>query len=117
MIPDQLWSKDRSAVVLTDGERGTYFRQKGDATRWHMPAYQVQAVDTTGAGDCFHGAYALALAEGKRPLECTAYATAAAAISVTARGGRRGLPDHQTCMAWMAAENAPVPMPMPGCQK
>lgn len=117
MILDKLWSEDRSAVVLTDGERGTYLRQSGDAIRWHVPAYQVQAVDTTGAGDCFHGAYALALAEGKSPLDCIAYATAAAAISVTARGGRRGLPDNRTCLAWMAAENAPVPLPMPGCRK
>ncbi|MGO7908899.1 PfkB family carbohydrate kinase [Rhizobium leguminosarum] len=116
-ILDRLWSMDRSAVVLTDGERGTYLRQKGDASRWHVPAYQVQAIDTTGAGDCFHGAYALALARGKSPLDCTAYATAAAAISVTARGGRRGLPDHQTCMAWMAAEKAPAPLPISGCQE
>ncbi|MBP2448937.1 PfkB family carbohydrate kinase [Rhizobium leguminosarum] len=114
IILEKLWSTDRSAVVLTDGERGTYLRQKGDATRWHLPAYQVQAVDTTGAGDCFHGAYALALAEGKSPLDCVAYATTAAAISVTARGGRRGLPDHRTCLAWMAAENAPAPRPIPG---
>ncbi|MBA9033239.1 PfkB family carbohydrate kinase [Rhizobium leguminosarum] len=117
MILDKLWSGDRSAVVLTDGERGTYLRQKGDTVRWHVPAYRVQAIDTTGAGDCFHGAYALALARGKRPLDCTAYATAAAAISVTARGGRRGLPDHRTCLAWMAAEYAPAPLPMPECRK
>ena len=46
MILDKLWSGDRSAVVLTDGERGTYFRQKGDTVRWHVPAYQVQATAT-----------------------------------------------------------------------
>ncbi|EJC83682.1 sugar kinase, ribokinase [Rhizobium leguminosarum bv. trifolii WSM2297] len=114
-ILEKLWSGDRSAVVLTDGECGTYLRQKDDAIRWHLPAYKVQAVDTTGAGDCFHGAYALALAEGKSPLDCVAYATAAAAISVTARGGRMGLPDNRTCLAWMAAENAPVPLPIPAC--
>ncbi|MBX5162887.1 MULTISPECIES: PfkB family carbohydrate kinase [unclassified Rhizobium] len=114
-ILEKLWSTDRSAVVLTDGERGTCLRQKGDPTRWYLPAYQVQAVDTTGAGDCFHGAYALALAEGKAPLDCVAHATAAAAISVTARGGRRGLPDNRTCQAWMAGENAPAPRPIPGC--
>ncbi|ANM14587.1 MULTISPECIES: PfkB family carbohydrate kinase [unclassified Rhizobium] len=114
-ILDALWSAQRSAVVLTDSERGTCLRQKGDPTRWHLPAYQVQAVDTTGAGDCFHGAYALALAEGKSPLDCVAYATAAAAISVTARGGRRGLPDNRTCRAWIAGANAPTPRPIPGC--
>ncbi|MQB44692.1 PfkB family carbohydrate kinase [Rhizobium sp. ICMP 5592] len=108
-ILEKLWSAERSAVVLTDGDHGSYVRQKDDASLWHVPAHAVLAIDTTGAGDCFHGAYAFALAEGQRPLDCVAYATAAAAISVTAHGGRRGLPDNRTCQAWMTGENAPVP--------
>lgn len=108
-ILEKLWSAERSAVVLTDGDCGSYVRQKNDANLWHVPTYAVQAVDTTGAGDCFHGAYAFSLAEGKVPLDCVVYATAAAAISVTAHGGRRGLPDSRTCQAWMTGENAPVP--------
>jgi len=108
----RLWSEDRSAVVLTDGDRGAYIRQKNDAVLWHVPAYKVRAVDTTGAGDCFHGAYAFALTEGKSPVACTVYATAAAAISVTGRGGRMALPDHGACLVWMAGENAPKPIPM-----
>ena len=47
-------------------------RQKGDAVLWHIPAHRVRAVDTTGAGDCFHGAYAFALTEGKAPLDVRA---------------------------------------------
>lgn len=113
-VLDALWSEERSAVVLTDGENGSYVRQRNDATRWHFPAYAVRAVDTTGAGDCFHGAYCLALAQAKAPLDCVAYATAAAAIAVTARGGRMGLPDDSTCRHWMAAEGAPVPIPLAG---
>ncbi|MBP1860440.1 PfkB family carbohydrate kinase [Rhizobium herbae] len=108
----KLWSGDRSAVVLTDGNQGAYIRQKDDAVLWHLPAYKVAAVDTTGAGDCFHGAYAFALTQGKSPVACAIYATAAAAISVTGRGGRMALPDHETCLAWMAGENAPVPIPI-----
>lgn len=109
-ILEKLWSAERSAVVLTDGDRGSYVRQKGDAELWHVPAYAVRAVDTTGAGDCFHGAYAFALAEGKRPLRSVVYATAAAAISVTSHGGRKGLPDNNACQAWMMSENAPAPV-------
>ncbi|WP_416067871.1 PfkB family carbohydrate kinase [Rhizobium sp. ZK1] len=105
----KLWSDDRSAVVLTDGERGSYIRQTGDAVLWHVPAYEVKAVDTTGAGDCFHGAYAFALTRGKQPVDCAVYATAAAAISVTGPGGRMALPDQSACLAWMVKENAPVP--------
>ena len=44
-------------------------RQKGDVVLWHIPAHKVTAVDTTGAGDCFHGAYAFALTEGKSPVD------------------------------------------------
>ncbi len=112
LVLHKLWSDDRTAVVLTDGERGSYIRQTGDAVFWHVPAYEVKAVDTTGAGDCFHGAYAFALTQGKPPLDCAIYATAAAAISVTGPGGRMALPDQSACLAWLARENAPVPRPI-----
>jgi sugar/nucleoside kinase (ribokinase family) len=112
LILRKLWSDDRAAVVLTDGERGSYVRQAGDAVLWHVPAYKVKAVDTTGAGDCFHGAYAFALIQGKQPVACAVYATAAAAISVTGPGGRMALPDQSACLAWMAGENASVPRPI-----
>lgn len=103
-----LWSDDREAVVLTDGAQGAYVRQRGDSALWHVPARPVVAVDTTGAGDCFHGAYALSLAEGKSPLASAEYAAAAAAISVTGRGGRAALPDHAACLALMARGTAPT---------
>ena len=108
----RLWSADRAAVVLTDGDRGAYVRQRGDTTLWHLPAHPVVAVDTTGAGDCFHGAYALALTTGKRPLDCAQFAGAAAAVSVTGRGGRLALPDHAACLAMLARHDAPQPVAM-----
>ena len=111
-ILHKLWSDDRTAVILTDGERGSYIRQAGDAALWHVPTYEVKAIDTTGAGDCFHGAYAFSLTQGKQPVACAVYATAAAAISVTGQGGRMALPDQSACLAWMAKENAPVPRPI-----
>lgn len=104
-----LWSETRAAIVLTDGARGAWLRQRADAALWHVPAHPVVAVDTTGAGDCFHGAYALALAEGSPPLQAAQYAGAAAAIAVTGRGGRASLPDHATCVEWMARGTAPQP--------
>lgn len=107
-----LWSGDRMAMVLTDGERGSYVRQKGDAVLWHVPAHRVRAVDTTGAGDCFHGAYAFGLTEGKVPLDAVLFATAAAGISVTGHGGRRALPGHAACIAKMADVGAPAPVPL-----
>jgi sugar/nucleoside kinase (ribokinase family) len=111
-ILGRLWSDDRTAVVLTDGSRGCYVRQDGDAVLWHVPACRVEAIDTTGAGDCFHGAYAFALTEGKPPVDAALYATAAAAISVTGHGGRRALPGRGACLAKLAEPDAPVPMPL-----
>ena len=106
----KLWSDGRSAVVLTDGDRGSYVRQRGDDALWHVPAHVVTPVDTTGAGDCFHGAYAVALADGKPPLDCVLFATAASAIAVTGHGGRRSLPDRHGCLALMRGAEAPVPV-------
>jgi len=108
----QLWLDDRTAVVLTDGAEGAYVRQKGDAVLWHIPSYKVASVDTTGAGDCFHGAYAFALTEGNSPLSAALHATAAAAISVTGQGGRNALPDRETCLFWLGRADAPVPVPI-----
>jgi sugar/nucleoside kinase (ribokinase family) len=109
-IVRRLWSDDRTAVVLTDGRRGAYLRQKDDAELWRIPAHTVRTVDTTGAGDCFHGAYAFALAEGKPPVSCVQYASAAAAIAVTGKGGRAALPDHRACLAMLARGDASGPV-------
>ena len=105
-----LWSEERAALVLTDGAEGVYVRQKGDAALWHIPAHKVRAVDTTGAGDCFHGAYAFALTQGKPPLGCALFANAAAALAVTGQGGRKALPNHDACLSMLSRRDAPVPV-------
>jgi sugar/nucleoside kinase (ribokinase family) len=106
----KLWSDGRTAVVLTDGGKGCYVRQLDDNAAWHIPAHKVIAVDTTGAGDCFHGAYAFALTEGRPPLASALFANAAAALSVTGQGGRKALPVLSACLSMMAAKDAPVPV-------
>lgn len=108
----RLWSEDRAAVVLTDGARGAYVLQRGDARPCHVPAQKVTAVDTTGAGDCFHGAYAFALTEGKSPVSSAVFASVAAALSVTGRGGRLALPGLDACIAGLAGSDAPEAAPI-----
>ena len=83
-----------AVIVVTLGERGLIFDAAGVCR--HLPAYPARAVDTTGAGDIFHGAFAYAILRGL-PLESTLkLASLAAALSVEQRGGRRSIPSLET---------------------
>lgn len=104
---DALWSPSRSAVVLTDGGRGVYYRGRDETGLWHLPSHRVAVVDSTGAGDCFHGAYAHALTRGADTAGRVAFAAAAAALSVTGHGGREALPNEDQVMQLLASANAP----------
>jgi sulfofructose kinase len=85
---------------VTLGADGYQWRERGG--EGHMPAPKVDPVDTTGAGDAFHGAFALMLAEGKPTLECARAAAATAAAKCTRIGGRAGLPTRATLDAMLA---------------
>jgi ribokinase len=63
-----------------------------DDTITSVDAFRVSAVDSTGAGDAFNGALAVALAEGRSLVEAARWANAAACISVTRRGAQPSLP-------------------------
>jgi len=85
-----LASRTRAAVLVTLGARGVLVLEGDRAER--LPAPQVDAVDTTGAGDAFNGALATALAEGRDLRSAAAFAVAAAALSTRAAGAREGMP-------------------------
>jgi len=68
-----------------------------------VPAPQVTPQDTLGAGDVFHGAYALAIAEGRTVVPAAAFANAAAAIKCTRPGGRAGIPTREEVNALLSA--------------
>ena len=78
-------------VVVTTGAGGCDWRG-ADGTIRHLPAPEVEVVDTTGAGDCFAGALAVALAEGRSMLDALGFATTAAAQSVRRAGAAAGMP-------------------------
>lgn len=77
-------------VVVTLGATGALVVNHTGA--YHVPAFEVKAVDTTGAGDAFNGALAVALAEGRPLLDAVEFANAAGAISVTRVGTAPAMP-------------------------
>lgn len=78
-------------VYVTQGKDGCYWLEKGALS--HLPAFQIDVVDTTGAGDVFHGALAVRLAQNQPAQEAVRFASAVAALKCTRPGGRAGIPD------------------------
>jgi sulfofructose kinase len=88
-------------AAVTLGERGAvYATEKGMA---HMAAFRIDAVETLGAGDVFHGAYALALAEQAAIEDALRFAAAAAAQKCMRAGGRTALPERAAVDARLRA--------------
>lgn len=87
-------------VGATDGPRGALWLEQGAVRR--MPAFTVDAVDTLAAGDVFHGAFALALAEGQAERDAIRFASAAAALKCTRFGGSAGAPKRGEVTAFLA---------------
>ena len=77
-----------AAVEL--GEMGVYYAS--DRATGHVPAYEVEVVDTVAAGDGFGGALAVALAEGHDLEAAVSYGAAAGALTVTRPGAQEAMP-------------------------
>lgn len=89
----KIMEKGPEVVVFTFGEKGCIgCSSDGYFT---LPAFTVDAVDTVGAGDVFHGAFLAALLKGKTARECARSASATSAIKCTKIGGRAGIPDEK----------------------
>ncbi len=100
---DLLLDRGAGTVVLTLGARGALIRNR---EIWqHVPAVDAGAVvDTTGAGDAFNGGFAVALAEGRAPVEAVRFACAVAGLSVTRPGTAPSMPKRAEVDALMAAK-------------
>jgi len=86
-----LWSHSRSTFVLTDGPRGA-FSAESPTEIVHVPAFDTPVVDTTGCGDAFHGAYAVALSRGENLTSRLSFASAAAAVIAAREPGQQRAP-------------------------
>ena len=98
-----LLDKGLSAVILTLGERGALLLTP-DLTQ-QVPAYSVEVVDTTAAGDAFCGALATGLARGENLVDAVAFANAAGALAVTVLGAAPSMPTAAQVEAFRGGHN------------
>ncbi len=80
-------------VIITLGGRGVYVSSEGKSEM--IPAYKVDAIDTTGAGDAFNGGLLAALSEGKNIWDAVTFANALAALSVQRLGTTPAMPSRE----------------------
>ena len=96
---ETLTQKVKGGVILTLGKKGAYVAI--GEMRSLIPAFKVEAIDTTAAGDIYCGTLATALVEGKNIQEAVRFASAAAAIAVTRLGAQPSAPTREEIDAFL----------------
>lgn len=99
-IAQRLLAKGVRGVALKRGGEGAFVAVEGGRAEWVRP-FKVNAIDTVAAGDCFNGAFAVALLEGKDPWAAARFANAAAAICVTRKGAAASMPTRAEVDAFL----------------
>ncbi len=90
---DALLDAGAGAIVVTLGSEGADLYRHGE-TKLHLPAFPVEVVDTTGAGDAFNGALAWALTEGADLERAVVVGSAAGALATRGLGARASMPNR-----------------------
>jgi ribokinase len=93
-------------AVQTEGDAGSFTVTREE--RFHVPAFDVDVVDTTGAGDVFHGAYLVGLLQGWDLRTVTIFSTAVSAIKCTQLSGRRGIPTFGQTLSFLRERNIDI---------
>ena len=88
-------------LVVTQGPKGGVMIYEGKLT--HYDAFHVDAIDSNGAGDVFHGAWVAATVKGMDPYEATRFASATSAIKCTHFGASEGAPAFETVQEFLKA--------------
>ncbi|EEM85434.1 Ribokinase [Bacillus thuringiensis serovar huazhongensis BGSC 4BD1] len=87
---EDLLAKYPNKLLMTEGSKGVRFHNGTEIV--HVPSIAVDVVDTTGAGDTFNGALAVALSEGETLQKAIRFANIAGGLSVTKLGAQGGMP-------------------------
>jgi ribokinase len=93
--------------VQTEGEEGSYTITEEES--FYTPAFNVQVVDTTGAGDVFHGAYIVGLLHGWNLQQIAQFSTAVSAMECIKLGGRIGIPYYDEVMSFLEERGIHIP--------
>ena len=93
-----------SVAVVTMGEAGSLTAAGGRS--FHTPAFPVDVVDTTGAGDVYHGAFIYGLLRDWKLEKTAEFASAVAAMSCTRLGGRQGIPTLDEAISFLRDRDA-----------
>ncbi|MBB3908353.1 ribokinase [Anoxybacteroides rupiense] len=101
IFPEQDREKWAAKLVVTEGARGVSITKNGK--QMIVPGFRVPVVDTTGAGDTFNGALAVALSKGMELEEACRFGNAAAALSVTKLGAQGGMPTEKEVIQLLEA--------------
>ncbi len=96
----QLYEKYHPEVlIITQGSRGGFIWEDGKAVRY--PVFPVDALDSNGAGDTFHGAFVAARVKGMEVAEAAAFASATSALKCTRVGAQEGIPGFEEVLSFM----------------
>jgi ribokinase len=105
---DKLRARGVKTVIITLGAGGAFVAT--GSIKELVPGFRAKAVDSTGAGDVFNGALAVALGENRTLLDAVRFANAAAAISVTRMGAQPSAPDRKKIESLLANGNMASPV-------
>ncbi len=95
-----LWDKYHpQTLIITQGSRGGFIWEDGNPVRY--PIFPVNAIDSNGAGDTFHGAFVAARVKGMTVAEAAAFASATSALKCTRFGAQEGIPGYEEVLKFM----------------
>jgi|SRR5579862_337058 len=103
----QIARRTDAFLAVSNGPNDIVFLQAGQIRQ--LPVFAVEAVDTLGAGDAFHGGFALAIAEGRNEVEAMRFGAAVAGIKCTRLGGSAGSPSRAEVEAFIKARQLREP--------